>query len=231
MEAMPRPLDSRMLLVLDSLVGYEHYSHSCMFFHLACSYNKGCFQIIQLIMFFSLMIVMFLCISILGSTPIQIPGLPPEFMQAIVNQVTQQAMAMANAAAAAGQHTPNTAGTGPAPADTGPAPAGTGPAPAGTGPTPSSTGPAPASTGPAPASAGPAPASSGPTPAGTGPTPPPFPPHPHQARFVFTLPSFPNRMASPSFTTRGTTINVRTAVPPMMGQHQGQVSTLTSSES
>ncbi|XP_060800222.1 large proline-rich protein BAG6 [Neoarius graeffei] len=209
-----------------------------------------------------------------GTTPIQIPGLPPEFMQAIVNQVTQQAMAMANAASAAGQHGQQTpspagtgpahadtgpapggtgpapggtgpapagtgpapggtgpapagtgpapAGTGPAPAGTGPAPAGTGPAPAGTGPAPASTGPAPASTGPAPASTGPAPASTGPAPAGTGPTPPPFPPHPHQARFVFTLPSFPHRMANPSFTTRGTTINLRTAVPPTMGQHPGQ---------
>ncbi|MCI4386021.1 hypothetical protein PGIGA_G00057350 [Pangasianodon gigas] len=123
-----------------------------------------------------------------GTTPIQIPGLPPEFMQAIVNQVTQQAMAMASASAASqhGQQTPSPA---------------TGPAPAGTGPTPVGTGPATA---------------------GTGPTPPTFPPHPHQARFVFTLPSFPHRMANPSFTTRGTTINLRTAVPPMMGQHPGQ---------
>ncbi|XP_026790684.3 large proline-rich protein BAG6 [Pangasianodon hypophthalmus] len=165
-----------------------------------------------------------------GTTPVQIPGLPPEFMQAIVNQVTQQAMAMASAAAASqhGQQTPNHA-TGPAPAGTGPAPAGTGPAPAGTGPAPADTGPAPADTGPAPAGTGPTTAGTGPTPvgtgpatAGTGPTPPPFPPHPHQARFVFTLPSFPHRMANPSFTTRGTTINLRTAVPPMMGQHPGQ---------
>uniref|UniRef100_A0A6Q2YHI8 Large proline-rich protein BAG6 n=1 Tax=Esox lucius TaxID=8010 RepID=A0A6Q2YHI8_ESOLU len=37
-----------------------------------------------------------------GATPVHIPGLPPEFMQAIVHQISQQAAAMA-AAAAAGQ--------------------------------------------------------------------------------------------------------------------------------
>ncbi|KAI5099109.1 large proline-rich protein BAG6, partial [Silurus meridionalis] len=104
-----------------------------------------------------------------GTTPMQIPGLPPEFMQAIVNQVTQQAMAMATAAGQHGQQAASTA--------------------------------------------------TGPTPAGTGPIPPPFPPHPHQARFVFTLPPFTHRMASPSFTTRGATFNLRN---PMMGQHPGQ---------
>ncbi|KAM9468542.1 large proline-rich protein BAG6 isoform 2-T2 [Clarias gariepinus] len=164
-----------------------------------------------------------------GTAPIHIPGLPPEFMQAIVNQVTQQAMAMANAAATQhGQQTPSPA-TGPTPASTGPTPPGTGttpasagPTPPGTGPVPPGTGPTPSSTGPTPAARGPAPAGTGPMPASTGPTPPPFPPHPHQARFVFTLPSFPHRMANPSFTTRGTTINLRTAVPPMMGQHPGQ---------
>lgn len=177
---------------------------------------------------------MFVCIFVAGTAPIHIPGLPPEFMQAIVNQVTQQAMAMANAAATQhGQQTPSPA-TGPTPASTGPTPPGTGttpasagPTPPGTGPVPPGTGPTPSSTGPTPAARGPAPAGTGPMPASTGPTPPPFPPHPHQARFVFTLPSFPHRMANPSFTTRGTTINLRTAVPPMMGQHPGQVSTLT----
>ncbi|GAA6088865.1 large proline-rich protein BAG6 isoform X1 [Tachysurus ichikawai] len=185
-----------------------------------------------------------------GTTPIHIPGLPPEFMQAIVNQVTQQAMSMANAAAAGGgqhgQHTQSPPGAGPTPAgadtapadadtapagaDTAPAGTGPGPAPAGTGPGPAPAGtgpgPAPAGTGPGPAPAGtgpgPAPAGTGPTPMGAGPVPPPFPPHPHQARFVFTLPSFPNRMANPSFTTRGATFNLRNAVPPMMGQPQGQ---------
>ncbi|XP_036419773.1 large proline-rich protein BAG6 isoform X2 [Colossoma macropomum] len=104
-----------------------------------------------------------------GASPtVQIPGLPPEFMQAIVNQVTQQAMAMANAASAGqqGQQTPSP-GTGSA---------------------------------------------------STGPAAPPMPPNPHQARVVFTLPSFAHRMANPSFTTRGTTINLRAAVPPTMGQ-------------
>uniref|UniRef100_A0A8C2FY49 BCL2-associated athanogene 6 n=1 Tax=Cyprinus carpio TaxID=7962 RepID=A0A8C2FY49_CYPCA len=39
---------------------------------------------------------------------------------------------------------------------------------------------------------------------------------------VFTRPSFTHRMASPTFTTRGATINLRGAVPPMMGQQPGQ---------
>uniref|UniRef100_A0A9J8BPU3 BCL2-associated athanogene 6 n=1 Tax=Cyprinus carpio carpio TaxID=630221 RepID=A0A9J8BPU3_CYPCA len=38
----------------------------------------------------------YVCVS--APPTVQIPGLPPEFMQAIVHQVTQQAMAMANAA-------------------------------------------------------------------------------------------------------------------------------------
>ncbi|KAL7832072.1 hypothetical protein AOLI_G00296200 [Acnodon oligacanthus] len=109
-----------------------------------------------------------------GASPptIQIPGLPPEFMQAIVNQVTQQAMAMANAASAGqqGQQTPSP-GTGSA---------------------------------------------------STGPAAPAMPPNPHQARVVFTLPSFAHRMANPSFTTRGTSINLRPAVPPAMGQQPSQ---------
>ncbi|XP_056154160.1 large proline-rich protein BAG6 [Lampris incognitus] len=57
-----------------------------------------------------------------GTTPIHIPGLPPEFMQAIVHQISNQAAAMA-AAASAGQvgqmpssfgSTPNAEGTAPA---------------------------------------------------------------------------------------------------------------------
>uniref|UniRef100_A0A8C2JFP6 BCL2-associated athanogene 6 n=1 Tax=Cyprinus carpio TaxID=7962 RepID=A0A8C2JFP6_CYPCA len=103
---------------------------------------------------------------------VQIPGLPPEFMQAIVHQVTQQAMAMANAASTGqqGQQTTPPAAN-----------------------------------------------------VGTGSTPPPMPPYPPQARVVFTRPSFTHRMASPTFTPRGATINLRTAVPPMMGQQPGQV--------
>uniref|UniRef100_A0A8C2B168 BCL2-associated athanogene 6 n=1 Tax=Cyprinus carpio TaxID=7962 RepID=A0A8C2B168_CYPCA len=109
---------------------------------------------------------------------VQIPGLPPEFMQAIVHQVTQQAMAMANAASTAqqGQQTTPPAAN-----------------------------------------------------VGTGSTPPPMPPYPPQARVVFTRPSFTHRMASPTFTPRGATINLRTAVPPMMGQHTPSTTTTTTS--
>ncbi|XP_051718296.1 large proline-rich protein BAG6 isoform X1 [Ctenopharyngodon idella] len=107
-----------------------------------------------------------------GAPPtVQIPGLPPEFMQAIMHQVTQQAMAMANAASSGQQgqqSTPPTANV------------------------------------------------------GSGSTPPPMPPYPPQARVVFTRPSFTHRMASPTFTTRGATLNLRAAVPPMMGQQPGQ---------
>uniref|UniRef100_A0A671MDD3 BCL2-associated athanogene 6 n=1 Tax=Sinocyclocheilus anshuiensis TaxID=1608454 RepID=A0A671MDD3_9TELE len=107
-----------------------------------------------------------------GAPPtVQIPGLPPEFMQAIVHQVSQQAMAMANAASTGqqGQQTTPPAAN-----------------------------------------------------VGTGSTPPPMPPYPPQARVVFTRPSFTHRMASPTFTPRGATINLRAAVPPMMGQQPGQ---------
>ncbi|XP_073673373.1 large proline-rich protein BAG6 isoform X1 [Garra rufa] len=107
-----------------------------------------------------------------GAPPtVQIPGLPPEFMQAIVHQVTQQAMAMANAASTGqqGQQTTPPAAN-----------------------------------------------------VGSGSTPAPMPPYPPQARVVFTRPSFTHRMASPAFTTRGATINLRAAVPPMMGQQPGQ---------
>ncbi|XP_059370041.1 large proline-rich protein BAG6 isoform X2 [Carassius carassius] len=107
-----------------------------------------------------------------GAPPtVQIPGLPPEFMQAIVHQVTQQAMAMANAASTGqqGQQTTPPAAN-----------------------------------------------------AVSGSTQSPMPPYPPQARVVFTRPSFTHRMASPTFTTRGAAINLRGAVPPMMGQQPGQ---------
>uniref|UniRef100_A0A671MZ10 BCL2-associated athanogene 6 n=1 Tax=Sinocyclocheilus anshuiensis TaxID=1608454 RepID=A0A671MZ10_9TELE len=107
-----------------------------------------------------------------GAPPtVQIPGLPPEFMQAIVHQVTQQAMVMANAASTGqqGQQTTPPAAN-----------------------------------------------------VGSGSNPAPVPPYPPQARVVFTRPSFTHRMASPTFTTRGATINLRAAVPPMMGQQPGQ---------
>ncbi|XP_056613100.1 large proline-rich protein BAG6 [Triplophysa dalaica] len=108
-----------------------------------------------------------------GAPPtVQIPGLPPEFMQAIVHQVSQQAMAMANAAST-GQQGQQTA-------------------------TPAAN-------------------------AGSSSTPPPMPTYPPQARVVFTRPSFTHRMATPTFTTRGATINLRAAVPPMMGQQPGQM--------
>ncbi len=106
-----------------------------------------------------------------GASPtVHIPGLPPEFMQAIVHQVTQQAMAMANGASTGqqGQQTTPPAAN-----------------------------------------------------VGSGSTPGPVPPYPPQARVVFTRPSFTHRMANPTFTTRGPTINLRAAVPPMMGQQQG----------
>uniref|UniRef100_A0A4W4GNC8 Large proline-rich protein BAG6 n=1 Tax=Electrophorus electricus TaxID=8005 RepID=A0A4W4GNC8_ELEEL len=48
--------------------------------------------------------IIFFYLSLLfskGTPPIQIPGLPPEFMQAIVHQISQQAAAMATAASAA----------------------------------------------------------------------------------------------------------------------------------
>ncbi|KAA0702201.1 Large proline-rich protein BAG6 [Triplophysa tibetana] len=103
---------------------------------------------------------------------VQIPGLPPEFMQAIVHQVSQQAMAMANAASTGQQGQQNA--------------------------TPAAN-------------------------TGSSSTPPPMPMYPPQARVVFTRPSFTHRMATPTFTTRGATINLRAAVPPMMGQQPGQM--------
>uniref|UniRef100_A0A671MA14 BCL2-associated athanogene 6 n=1 Tax=Sinocyclocheilus anshuiensis TaxID=1608454 RepID=A0A671MA14_9TELE len=115
--------------------------------------------------------VVMMQMNIDGGFLLYIPGLPPEFMQAIVHQVSQQAMAMANAASTGqqGQQTTPPAAN-----------------------------------------------------VGTGSTPPPMPPYPPQARVVFTRPSFTHRMASPTFTPRGATINLRAAVPPMMGQQPGQ---------
>uniref|UniRef100_A0A672MED3 BCL2-associated athanogene 6 n=1 Tax=Sinocyclocheilus grahami TaxID=75366 RepID=A0A672MED3_SINGR len=115
--------------------------------------------------------VVMMQMNIDGGLLLYIPGLPPEFMQAIVHQVSQQAMAMANAASTGqqGQQTIPPAAN-----------------------------------------------------VGTGSTPPPMPPYPPQARVVFTRPSFTHRMASPTFTPRGATINLRAAVPPMMGQQPGQ---------
>uniref|UniRef100_A0A4W4GN21 Large proline-rich protein BAG6 n=1 Tax=Electrophorus electricus TaxID=8005 RepID=A0A4W4GN21_ELEEL len=98
-----------------------------------------------------------------GTPPIQIPGLPPEFMQAIVHQISQQAAAMATAASAA-SHQPRV----PVPA----AQSGEGQAA----------------------------------------------PHPTQARVVITRPSFSPHIPQPAG-TRGTTINLRAAVPPT-GSHQ-----------
>ncbi|XP_068425338.1 large proline-rich protein BAG6 isoform X6 [Clinocottus analis] len=55
----------------------------------------------------------------------------------------------------------------------------------------------------------------------TTPTAPPPPPHTGpQARVVFTRPPFAPNMPTPAFGTRGTTINVRAAMP---GQQPGQV--------
>ncbi|XP_073677400.1 large proline-rich protein BAG6 isoform X2 [Garra rufa] len=57
------------------------------------------------------------------TTPIHVPGLPPEFMQAIMHQISQQAVAMATAASAGhqGQQQQGTAGSGAQSADS-PAP-------------------------------------------------------------------------------------------------------------
>lgn len=60
----------------------------------------------------------------------------------------------------------------------------------------------------------------------TTPTAPPPPPHggpQPQARVVFTRPSFQPNMPPPAFGPRGTTINVRAAMP---GQQPGQVGVL-----
>uniref|UniRef100_A0A8C8BQI9 BCL2-associated athanogene 6 n=1 Tax=Oncorhynchus tshawytscha TaxID=74940 RepID=A0A8C8BQI9_ONCTS len=59
---------------------------------------------------------------------------------------------------------------------------------------------------------------------GAIPAPPPPSPGAPQARVVFTRPAFAPRIPPPVFGTRGATINLRTSVPPMMGQQPGQVS-------
>uniref|UniRef100_A0A8C7PW98 BCL2-associated athanogene 6 n=1 Tax=Oncorhynchus mykiss TaxID=8022 RepID=A0A8C7PW98_ONCMY len=62
------------------------------------------------------------------------------------------------------------------------------------------------------------------TPTTTPTAPPPPSPGAPQARVVFTRPAFAPRIPPPVFGTRGATINLRTSVPPMMGQQPGQVS-------
>lgn len=89
-------------------------------------------------------------------------GLPPELMQAIVHQISQQAAVMATAASG-GPSSHMTPGLVPAPEGTT--------------------------------------------------TPHPHPHHPTQARVIITRPSFPPRLPPPTG-TRGTTINLRTTVPP-----------------
>ncbi|XP_048057229.1 large proline-rich protein BAG6 isoform X2 [Megalobrama amblycephala] len=110
-----------------------------------------------------------------GTTaPIHIPGLPPEFMQAIMHQISQQAVAMATAASAGHQgQQQGTAGTS----------------------------------------------------AQGGESPAPLPP---QARVVITRPSLSPRIPQP-MSTRGTTINLRAAVPPSAGQQTNQGSPMMSS--
>nr|XP_029535686.1 large proline-rich protein BAG6-like isoform X2 [Oncorhynchus nerka] len=60
------------------------------------------------------------------------------------------------------------------------------------------------------------------TPTTTPTAPPPPSPGAPQARVVFTRPAFAPRIPPPVFGTRGATINLRTSVPPMMGQQPGQ---------
>lgn len=102
-------------------------------------------------------------------TPVHFPGLPPEFMQAIVHQISHQAAAMATASVG---H------------------------------------PAQMASGPGSISSAEATAS-------------PQAPNPAQARVVITRPSFSPRIPQP-VGTRGTTINLRAAVP-TVGQQPGQV--------
>lgn len=110
-----------------------------------------------------------MCLFSEGTTaPIHVPGLPPEFMQAIMHQISQQAVAMATTATAGHQgQQQGTAGTGAQNADS------------------------------------------------------PAPPPP-QARVVITRPTLSPRIPQP-MSTRGTTINLRTTVPPSAGQQTNQV--------
>ncbi|XP_011484076.1 large proline-rich protein BAG6 isoform X2 [Oryzias latipes] len=122
--------------------------------------------------------------------PAQPGGLPPDFMRNLMQQISQYAAAVATSAATA-------AATG--------QPAAPQPTPPGQSSTPSSSA-----------------ATTGPNTPTTTPTAPPPPSHASpqpQARVVFTRPSFTTNIAPPAFGTRGTTINVRAAMP---GQQQGQ---------
>uniref|UniRef100_A0A3B3DUA8 BCL2-associated athanogene 6 n=1 Tax=Oryzias melastigma TaxID=30732 RepID=A0A3B3DUA8_ORYME len=122
--------------------------------------------------------------------PAQPGGLPPDFMRNLMQQISQYAAAVATSAATA-------AATGqPTPPQ---------PTPPGQSSTPSSSA-----------------ATTGPNTPTTTPTAPPPPSHGSpqpQARVVFTRPSFTTNITPPAFGTRGTTINVRAAMP---GQQQGQ---------
>ncbi|KAM7421415.1 hypothetical protein PAMA_015511 [Pampus argenteus] len=124
----------------------------------------------------------------------QMPGqpgaLPPDFMRNLMQQISQYAAAVATSAATA-------AATGqPVP--------------------PQPTPPGYSST------ANSSTTTTGPNTPTTTPTAPPPPPHTGpqpQARVVFTRPPFAPNMPPPAFGTRGTTINVRAAMP---GQQPGQ---------
>ncbi|XP_041797503.1 large proline-rich protein BAG6-like isoform X3 [Chelmon rostratus] len=124
----------------------------------------------------------------------QMPGqpgaLPPDFMRNLMQQISQYAAAVATSAA-------TTTATGqPVP--------------------PQPTPPGYSST------ANSSTTTTGPNTPTTTPTAPPPPPHTGpqpQARVVFTRPPFAPNMPPPAYGTRGTTINVRAAMP---GQHPGQ---------
>ncbi|XP_049438785.1 large proline-rich protein BAG6 isoform X1 [Epinephelus fuscoguttatus] len=124
----------------------------------------------------------------------QMPGqpgaLPPDFMRNLMQQISQYAAAVATSAATA------TATGQPVP--------------------PQPTPPGYSST------ANSSTTTTGPNTPTTTPTAPPPPPHTGpqpQARVVFTRPPFAPNMPPPAFGTRGTTINVRAAMP---GQQPGQ---------
>ncbi|XP_054869450.1 large proline-rich protein BAG6 isoform X2 [Amphiprion ocellaris] len=124
----------------------------------------------------------------------QMPGqpgaLPPDFMRNLMQQISQYAAAVATSAATA-------AATGqPVP------------------PQPTPTGYS--------STANSSTTTTGPNTPTTTPTAPPPPPHAGpqpQARVVFSRPPFAPNMPPPAFSTRGTTINVRAAMP---GQQPGQ---------
>ncbi|XP_034729836.1 large proline-rich protein BAG6 isoform X2 [Etheostoma cragini] len=133
-----------------------------------------------------------------GANPVgpgqQMPGqpgaLPPDFMRNLMQQISQYAAAVATSAATA------TATGQPVP--------------------PQPTPPGYSST------ANSSTTTTGPNTPTTTPTAPPPPPHTGpqpQARVVFTRPPFATNLPPPAFGTRGTTINVRAAMP---GQQPGQ---------